>query len=143
MSVALALITAPAFACGYCVEDKVAAAYDHSVVARALGQHHEVLFLSLEFARPVTADAATSIRNSAEGIVGVDRGTVRVAVESGALSLAYDPRRAAVGDILKKLDRDLARLGMSFALLRVDGPDRKPSSAEPAAATPVSTARVR
>ena len=139
----MALMAAPAFACGYCAEDKVAAAYDHSVVARALGQRHEVLFLSLEFARPVTADAATSIRDSAEGIVGVDRGTVRVAVESGALSLAYDPRRAAVADILKTLDRDLARFGVSFALLRVDGSDRRPPTAQPWVATPLSTARVR
>lgn len=140
---ALTLMTAPTLACGYCIEDKVAAAYDHAVMARALGQRHEVLFLSLEFTRPVSADAAVSIRNTAEGIVGVDRGSVRVAVESGALSLAYDPRRVAVADILKTLDRDLARWGVSFALLRVDGTDGKSSSAESGAARAVSTARVR
>ena len=142
-TVALALVTAPAFACGYCVEDKVAAAYDHAVVERTFAQRHELVFLSLEFTRPVTGDAAVSIRHAAESIVGVDRGTVRVAVEAGALSLAYDPRRAPVAGILKTLDRDLARLGVSFALLRLDRPDRMAPDVAPVAATPVSSARVR
>ena len=143
ISVALAIVAAPALACGYCVEDKVAAAYDHRVVERAFGQRHEVLFLSLEFARPVPGDAAVSIRRAVESIAGVDRGTVRIAVEAGALSLAYDPRRVQAAGILRTLGRDLAQLGVSFALLQLDGPDRLASGSAPAAPTPVSSARLR
>ena len=139
---ALTIVAAPALACGYCVEDKVAAAYDHRVVEHAATQRHEVLFLSLEFARPATEATAVAIRSAAESIVGVDRGTVRVAVEAGALSLAFDSRRAQLARIIKSLDRDLAPLGVSFALLRLNGPERSTAGAPAAALTPVSSARL-
>ena len=142
-SMALAIVAAPVLACGYCDEDKMAAAYDHRVVERASAQRHAVLFLSLEFTRPVTGEVAVSIRRAAERIGGVDRGTVRVAVEAGALSLAYDPRRARAAGILKTLDRDLAQLGVSFSLLRLDGPERLASGAASEAPTPVASARLR
>ena len=124
MTVVLALAAPPVFACGYCVEDKVAAAYDHAVVERAFGQRHEVFFLALEFSRPVTRDTDAAIRRAVENIPGVDRGTVRVAAEAGALSLAFDPGRATASGILKAIDRDLSPLGVGTSLLRLEGPSR-------------------
>ena len=44
------LLAQAALACGYCVEDKIAAAYDHAVVVRAADRHHQVAFLSIEVA---------------------------------------------------------------------------------------------
>jgi len=146
LGAALALAATSAFACGYCVDDKVAAAYDYAVVARAFERHHEVAFLSLELARPVARDTEAAIRRSVERITGVDRGTVRVALEAGALSLAFDPRRAAPGSMLPALDRALAPLGVTTALLRFGKPDGKPPSAgavatAAAAPTPARPAR--
>jgi hypothetical protein len=121
LAVALA---APAAACGYCVDDKVAAAYDHAVVERAQAQGHELAFLSLEFARPVTADTEAAIRIAIERIPGVDRGSVRVAVEAGGLSLAFDPKRTPPGAVLDALDRAITPLGARTALLRFGTPGK-------------------
>jgi hypothetical protein len=122
VAAAIALVAISALACGYCVEDKVAAAYDHAVVERAFARQHEVAFLSLELTRPATKDTEVAIRHSIEGIAGVDRGTVRIALEAGALSMAFDPRRVAPGSVLSALDRELAPLGVRTALLRFGNP---------------------
>ena len=45
----LALVAAtPAIGCGHCVEDKVAAVYDHGLIMKALGEHHQVVFFGIE-----------------------------------------------------------------------------------------------
>lgn len=125
---ALALLTvglaAPAAACGYCIDDKVAAAYDHAVVERAQAQGHELAFLSLEFARPVTRDTEAAIKKAIEQIPGVDRDSVRVALEAGGLSLAFDPKRRPAGAVLDALDRAVAPLGARTALLRFGTPGK-------------------
>ena len=118
----LVAMAVPAAACGYCVDDKVAAAYDHAVVERAIAKGHEVVYLSLEFARPVTRDTEAAIRNAIERISGVDRNSVRVAVEAGGLSLAFDPKRTPAGSMLTELDRAVAPLGARTALLRFGNP---------------------
>lgn len=118
----LVAMAVPAAACGYCVDDKVAAAYDHAVVERAIAKGHEVVYLSLEFARPVTRDTEAAIRNAIERISGVDRNSVRVAVEAGGLSLAFDPKRTPAGSMLTELNRAVAPLGARTALLRFGNP---------------------
>ena len=118
----LMAVAAPAAACGYCVDDKIAAAYDHAVVTRAIAKGHEVVYLSLEFARPVARDTEAAIRNAIERISGVDRDSVRVALDAGGLSLAFDPKRAPAGSMLEALDRAVAPLGARTALLRFGNP---------------------
>lgn len=102
-----------AFACGYCVEDKIAACYDHAVIQKARGEGNEVAFFALQ-GSPLQ-DAA-KLRKQVESERGVVRGSARVSIESGALSFAYDPRRSnavAIADALEK------RTGLSFGLLKV------------------------
>ena len=118
------IFAVPAAACGYCVDDKVAAAYDHAVVERALAQGHAMAFLSLELARPATRDTKAAIRHAIERIPGVDRGTVRVALEAGGLSLAFDPKRAPEAGVLKALDRAVMPLGVRTVLLRFGSPGK-------------------
>ena len=120
----LVAMAVPAAACGYCVDDKVAAAYDHAVVERAIAKGHEVVYLSLEFARPVTRDTEAAIRNAIERISGVDRNSVRVAVEGGSLSFAFDPKRAHSGSVLNAVDRAVTPLGARTTLLRFGNPSK-------------------
>ena len=117
-------MAAPAAACGYCVDDKVAAAYDHAVVERAAAKGHKVVYLSLEFARPVTRDTEAAIRNAIGRISGVDRNSVRVAAEGGSLSFAFDPKRAHSGSVLNAVDRAVTPLGARTALLRFGNPSK-------------------
>ncbi len=115
----LAGAAAPAAACGFCIEDRIAAAYDHAVVARAKAQGHEVVYVALDFAQPASAGTEAAIRKAVESMPFVDRGSVRVSRESGSLSLAFDPRRAPAGSMLNALDRAVTPLGASVSLLRI------------------------
>ncbi|MGE5640187.1 MAG: hypothetical protein ACM30H_08830 [Clostridia bacterium] len=110
----LALASAQALACGVCVEDKVAACYDYAVVTRAQSRGQEVAFFALQG----PAQDAGALKRAVESAPGVERGTARVSVESGALSFAYDPRRAnalAIADGLEK------RARVSLGLLKIIG----------------------
>lgn len=108
-----------ALACGYCVEDKMAAAYDHAVVVRALGQKHHVAFFHID-GNLVPGDATKrALAALAESAAGVDKGSVRVSVESATLSVAFDPQRAPVTKLQMALERKLATRKVSLMLLQV------------------------
>ena len=108
---------ASAVACGYCVEDKVAAAYDHSVIVRALDRKHEVAFLAVE--GPGAARARREIQSALESTGGIDRGTARVSRDATSLSFAYDSGRQKLGPIMRALEERLAPKGLGISLLRV------------------------
>jgi len=108
-----------AIACGHCVEDKVAAAYDHSVIVRSLERRHEVAFFAIEGAIAESPRLSREIQNALESTRGVDRGTARVSLPAGSLSFAYDPARQKLGPIVRALDKTLAPKGLSTLLLRV------------------------
>ncbi len=110
-----ALLAPPALACGVCVEDKVASCYDHAVVTRAQSRGQEVAFFAVQGA---PLPEAKKLVHAIDASPGVERGTARVSVENGALSFAYDPRRAnalAIADGLEK------RARVSLGLLKIIG----------------------
>lgn len=106
-----------ALACGYCVEDKIATAYDHAVVVGALDRRHEVAFLSIEGGPAKGEERA--IARAVESVAGVDRGTVRVSIEGGAVSFAFDPARAPATSIVGSVRKKLAAKGARTSLLKV------------------------
>jgi hypothetical protein len=108
-----------AFACGYCVEDRVAAVYDHAIVVRALERRHEVAFLAIEGALPAGGDPRRSIESAIGTTPGVDRSTARVSLEGSSLSFAYDPRKPGLGPVLRAIEKTLAARGLNLSILRV------------------------
>lgn len=86
--------TTPALACGVCAEDKVAAAYDHAVVASALKRERAVVFAELSGSLAPEALAGAA-RRAVASVAGVEAGTVRAAASPGALSFVVDPRVVA------------------------------------------------
>jgi hypothetical protein len=108
-----------ASACGYCVEDRIAAAYDHAVIVRSLERRHEVAFFAIEGPTAANPGLVREIQNALESTGGVDRGSARVSRDVTALSFAYDPARQKLGPILRALDKKLAARGLSISLLRV------------------------
>ena len=86
-ALATALGASAAHACGVCVEDKMAATYDHEVVPRALAQRRMVVFCEVEGA-PLDVAA---LQRAAAREVGVEPRSVRVSAEPAALSFALDP----------------------------------------------------
>lgn len=115
----LACNASAAFACGYCVEDKMAAAYDHAVVTRALGQKHHVAFFHVD-GKLVPGEATKrALEALAESAAEVDKGSARVSVESASLAVAFDPQRAPVAKLQIALERKLAVKNVSLMLLQV------------------------
>ncbi len=111
-------------ACGFCIEDRIAAVYDHGVVQAAVARHRHVAFLG--FANAPNPASRKAIVQTAEGIPGVVSGSVRISIDSSALSFAFDPTALPASQLVEKLNARLTKRGMSITLLqdldRVDLP---------------------
>ena len=99
---ALGLSAGAALGCGYCVEDKIAATYDHAVITKAVAQKHRVAFLHVE------GNAPRAPLEQAAYAAGADAGSVRVAADRLTVSLAFDPARATLGAIHSRMEKKLA-----------------------------------
>lgn len=116
----LVAVHAPAaFACGYCVEDKIAAVYDHAVAMQAFGHKHQVAFFGIDGPLIVNQATQREIEASAQGVAGIDAGSVRVSVESAALSVAFDPRHLSFAALQKSLEKKLAAKRLTLLPMRV------------------------
>ena len=119
VSTFVAGIGSTAYACGYCIEDKIAAVYDYTVVTRATSQKHQVLFFAVEGRIPAGEESRRTLAAVAESVAGVDKGSVRVSVESASLSVAFNPERIPFAGVERSLSQKLAPRGLSVAILRV------------------------
>ena len=108
-----------ALACGFCVEDKMAAVYDHAAFTRAIAQKHRVAFFHIDGTLTPGAATKRALEALANGASGVDPGTARASIESAALSVAFDPQRTTVPSLQAALDRKLATKGNSLMLIQV------------------------
>jgi hypothetical protein len=117
--VAAAVSLAPAaVACGVCVEDKVAAAYDHNVVMRAAERGRVVVFAQM--LGPGSADdRARSAEKAAGRVPGVDRSSVRVSRAPASLSFALDPRVRTPEQALAAIEKAAAGASLRLVMLRV------------------------
>lgn len=112
-------ITSTAIACGYCIEDKIAAVYDHAVAMRAIAQKHQVVFFAVEGNIPPGEASRRTLEAIVESVAGVDKGSARVSVEAASLSAAFDPAHAPFSRMERALSRKLAARGLSVGILRV------------------------
>ena len=113
----LGLALAPgAFACGVCVDDKVAVAYDHAVVVKAAARGHVVVFAEVAGASGPAADAVAAAKAAAMRLKGVDRDSVRGAPAPAAISFALDPAERSPEQALAAVAR---AAGLRLTLLRV------------------------
>ncbi|HKQ26223.1 MAG TPA: hypothetical protein VJT81_17375 [Burkholderiales bacterium] len=112
-------LASAAYACGYCIEDKIAAVYDHAVVMRAASQKHQVVFFALEGQIPAGEESRRTLEAVVESVAGVDKGSARVSVAGASLSAAFNPRRTAFASMERSLSRKLAPRGLTVAIMRV------------------------
>ena len=113
-TVMTAAVPAAVDACGACVEDKVAATYDHAVIHAAIAKHRQVVFVAVDgtinvkkFNGRITA-AAPKVR-------GVVAGTLRTSVAPPAFSFALDAAQTpeiAMADFRKAIADPGVRLTM-------------------------------
>lgn len=116
--VALSAAPITASACGACVEDQVAATYDHAVMTQAVAQHHVVVFASVDSGGNGKTDVR-AIGRAATASKGVDAGSVRVSDEPSALSFALDPTARSPQAVLVDIQTRLRAKGVKLIILRV------------------------
>ena len=114
IAVAGFLLSLQAFACGYCVEDKIAATYDHAVITRALANGRHVVFFHVDGA-PVSRAA---LEQAASGR-GIEKGSARISPDALTLALVFDPRLVSLVELNAQLDRKLAKHKASLLPLRL------------------------
>jgi hypothetical protein len=117
-----------ALACGFCVEDKIAAVYDHALLTQALARGHHVAFFAIDGALDANSAQKSGIERAAAKAAGVDAKSIRVSVESAALSASFDPARISVEQLRQSLQKALVLKNLSLQLLRVTEHLEKPKT---------------
>lgn len=105
-------------ACGVCIDDKVAAAYDHEVVTRAADRGQVVVFAEVS-GRGTAADFVGAARRAAARVSGVVAASVRSAEAPAALSFALDARVRSPDAALAAVEKGAGKSGVKLALLKV------------------------
>jgi hypothetical protein len=95
-------------ACGVCLEDKIAATYDHALVQRALEQDRVVVFAEPRAA--IDAARLKALAARAARAPGVDASTVRTSAAPQSVSFVLDPKRASAHATLASLQLDLLKV---------------------------------
>ena len=128
----LALHGSAAFACGHCVEDKIAAVYDHALITQALAQKQQVVFFAIDGNFTANEVTRKSIETIAKSVEGIEKNSVRVSVELAALCVVFDPKRQSFAAMQKSLDKKMAEKKLTLLLLKIMDQPEKISSARPA-----------
>jgi hypothetical protein len=113
VAVLLAAAASPAWACGACDEDKIAATYDHATVVRAAARAQLVVFCSVQGVYD-----ADRLRRVAGRSGGIDVTSIRTSSEPAALSFVVDPRRRSAQSAVAALQRG-APAGTQVVLIKV------------------------
>ena len=116
-SALLAMAAIPAAACGFCVEDRVAAVYDQGAVDAARAGHRAVAFLGLD-GEPAATETTRRALFAALEASGAIRGSTRVALENGACAFAYDPARTELPALVAGANRRLRDRHLALSVLR-------------------------
>jgi hypothetical protein len=111
--VAAVALPAAAWSCGACVEDKVAATYDHAVVQRAAAAGDTVVFCDVAGRFDMG-----QLQRAAARANGVVAHSVRVSREPAALSFAIDARRQSPQAVAQAMQQALP-LGVRLNIVRV------------------------
>ena len=129
-AVALAALLAAgtALACGHCVEDRIAAVYDHALVQRTHAGRRQIAWFAWD--GPLARDESSRRRILAlvEAVPDVDKGGVRVSVEPGAIAVAFDPRRSSGAAVAAALGARLRTLNLVIVPLQAPPPAPGPAS---------------
>jgi len=110
----LLALAAPAFACGVCAEDKIAATYDHASVREALARGRVVVYCEVAGLPDVQR-----ARQAAARVRGVDARSVRVSAQPSAVSFVLDPKQQSAQAAVLALQAALPA-GAKLAILKVE-----------------------
>jgi hypothetical protein len=104
-------------ACGFCIEDKVAAAYDHAVVSRAREAGRVMVFAEVE-GSGTAVDRVRAVRKAASRVKAIDASSIRVSEAPAMVSFALDARARTPEQALAATERGAP--GAHLTLLKVE-----------------------
>ena len=113
------LVSSEALACGVCVEDKIAAVYDHGAVQQAVAAKRTVVFFAIDGKLVDDERTRRSIAAAARSTPGVDAASVRVSTALASIALAFDGRRTSLVKVQERLETRLASLGLTLLAMQV------------------------
>lgn len=113
------LVSSEALACGVCVEDKIAAVYDHAAVQQAYAAKRTVVYFHIDGKLVVNERTRRSISDIARATPGVDAASVRVSCELASMALAFDGRRTSLVKVQESLEKRLSAQGLSLLAMQV------------------------
>jgi hypothetical protein len=111
-----AIAPAASRACGACVEDKVAATYDHGVVERAAASGEVMVFC--EVIGPLDAQR---LKEAVRRLRGVKPRSVRVSEQPAAVSFAVNPKVRSPQGAVETAQRGMAG-GTRLRIVRLQWP---------------------
>ena len=103
-----------AFACGHCIEDKIASVYDYAIVSKAVSEKHIVVFFSIEGPLVANEDSKQKIKSIVEKMNGVDPKSIKLSMDTASLSVAFDPARISYAVLLDSLEKKLVSKKLSL-----------------------------
>ena len=118
IALCLALSSTVVIACGYCVEDRIAAVYDHALAQRTLALKHEMIFFAWDGPLTRSEVSKQKIMTLGATVPGVNPGSLRVSMEPAALALAFDPQRSSGQSIEAALQTKLRLMKLSIVRLQ-------------------------
>lgn len=113
-----AATAAAALACGFCVEDRVAAVYDSPTIEAALAKHRHVAFLAADGESGLDPRAQRALVKALEG-AGAFKGATRIAGENAACAVVFDPKRTTLAQLVAAGDKALAPSHRKVTALRI------------------------
>jgi len=116
--IAFACACQTSLACGICVEDRVAAVFDHAVVEQAVGAKRHVAFFGIDGSLPATRESRRAVLDAVYAS-GAAQGTARLSLESASISAAFDPSRTSLARLRDGATQRLAPKGLGLTALRV------------------------
>ena len=124
MALSLACSSTLAMACGYCVEDRIAAVYDHALLQRTQALKHEIIFFAWD--GPLARSEASKQQMVVLGdtVPGIDKGSTRVSMEPAAMAVAFDPQRSSAQAVEAALQKKLGL--MKLSIVRLQTPKEAP-----------------
>ncbi|MBG9387044.1 hypothetical protein [Caenimonas aquaedulcis] len=126
IAVAIVAMANAAAACGYCVEDRIAAVYDHALTLRAAGGKLQIAYFAWDGPVARSSEMRAKIVSAVQGTGGVDGPSVRVSMEPAAIAVAFDPARVKREQLDASMRRRLSALKIDLTSLQTSPPPPRP-----------------
>ena|SRR5690348_1443635 len=106
-------------ACGYCVEDKIAAVYDHAALSQAQARKQTTVYFAID---GTIRGTRRELEKVVQSTPGVEKGSARISVEAAVLAVTFDPKRTSLPAVQSALEKALRPRGLQLLLLDTKGP---------------------